>query len=164
MNSKADSKLDFNCRKRGSVPEGTQPTSGGCGECDSERPSRAPVCSRRNTDQETWFWARPFGGRLYSCTAEDKPMRFGTFRIHAEWNQMLCSNTSAVFLPQELESRFETRFQLQKRRSVPAGTLWKTRSAPVRCGRGVSALQTQFPLCILKTGYFVGWQPISPFR
>jgi hypothetical protein len=44
MNSKADSKLDFNGRKRGSVPEGTQATSGGCGACDLwERPNGAPV-------------------------------------------------------------------------------------------------------------------------
>jgi len=50
----------------------------------------------------------PFGGSLYSCTTEDKPMRFGTFRIHAEWNQMLCSNTSAVFLPARARKQIRT--------------------------------------------------------
>src|ERR1700722_2155635 len=58
----------------------------------------ARQCSCRNTEPETWFfWARPFGGRLYSCTTEDKAMRFGTLRSLRSGT--LCSNTSAAFLP-----------------------------------------------------------------
>jgi hypothetical protein len=43
-------------------------------------------------------------------------------------------------------------FNCRKRRSVPAGTLWKTQSADVRYGRSMSAMQTCFPLYIPKNG------------
>ena len=62
------------------------------------------------------------------------------------------------FYPQNSRADSKLDFNCRKRRSVPAGTLWKTQSARVRYGRGMNTLQTKFPLYIPETAYFVGWQ------
>ena len=56
-----------------------------------------------------------WGVGVYSCTTEERLMRFRTLRVPAEWNQMfLEQQISGLFYPYELESRFQTGFQLLK--------------------------------------------------
>ena len=92
----------------------------------------AHQCSCRNTDPDTGFWACPLGGRFYSCTEEDKPMRFGRFRIHAEWNQCSAATLQRSSTRKNSKADSKLDFNCRKRRSVPAGTLWKTQSAHAR--------------------------------
>ena len=56
---------------------------------------------------------------------------------------MFCSNTSAVFYPQELESRFETRFQIAENVEVfPQEPCGKLSLHTQDTSRGMSAFQT----------------------
>jgi hypothetical protein len=77
--------------------------------------------SRTSVPAGTLTRRRGFGhvcwGVGYSCTTEERLMRFGTLRVPAEWNQVfLEQQISGLFYPYELEGRFQTRFQLQKTR------------------------------------------------
>jgi hypothetical protein len=84
-----------------------------------ERPSRAPVFLQEHRPGGVVL-GTSVGVGFYTCTTEERLMRFRTLRVPAEWNQMfLEQQISGLVDPYELypyepESRFRIRFQLQK--------------------------------------------------
>ena len=100
---------------RGSVPEGHNLPAAlpsvrfvGASKSRTSVPAGTPT-RKRGFGHVCW------GVGLYSCTTEERLMRFRTLRVPPEWNLMfLQQQISGLLYPYELESRFQTRFQLQK--------------------------------------------------